>query len=417
MNRNLLGLHHAGLTRTTLDASLLQSIQTQQPSSGSESDADLISTSPTVLNLPHTLISLMLYHTVVRRCVQASSKMSPFPSSAIPYVLSSTKSLVRTVYPWLSVSRRFQNIVKSTISHLFSHQTISLHFKQISIWEDLSMVFESCPQSIALWGLRGLQSFSCWPYRNTGIVALECLSRSFQFLNPSSDLFMPNLQCLKLSLSKNPWHFPTALRNNTSVTHLDLSWCPMDLTHAESLAKTMCRNSTLIDLNISKCNLRGPSLHCVLHSLSVNKTVQRLNLSGSGFDEESSTLLARVLRHQSNLVDLDLSSCFISSVLISPLAEALAYNSSLLKLNICSNSLGNEGVMFLADAMTVNSTLSWLSLTNCKIESEGGRVLADSLVVNCGLTFVDLWANSLPVSTQEVMKATFQDNSRINVKF
>ena len=110
---------------------------------------------------------------------------------------------------------------------------------------------------------------------------------------------------------------------NTTLEHVDLSWCHIGPVGAQRLAQALCVNTSVKTLDLS-------------HNLLGDKGAKALAEMLGGNRAESSGTVNTTLEH------VDLSSCDIGPVGVQHLAQALCVNTSVKTLDLSHNPLGDE---------------------------------------------------------------------------
>jgi hypothetical protein len=176
-----------------------------------------------------------------------------------------------------------------------------------------------------------------------------------------------------------------ALCNTPSLQSLILRDRTLESAELAELAPALCRNTSIKVLDLSENNLNdiesAETLRCILRS---NKTITTLNLSRTLFERIVGAFdcIAEGLGSNSTLLNIDLSSCDLRDGSVSTLARNLAYrNTTLQKLNLKENSITSTGVGVLLETMEQNSNrITDLDLEgNEDIGNEGASLLARSL--------------------------------------
>ncbi|XP_067040240.1 NLR family CARD domain-containing protein 3-like isoform X2 [Acropora muricata] len=186
-----------------------------------------------------------------------------------------------------------------------------------------------------------------------------------------------------------------ALRVNTSLSLLNLSFNFIGVAGAISLARALRVNTSLSSLDLSRNSVGDEGASSLAEALKVNTSVSSLNLGNNSIGDEGANSLAQALRVNSSLSSLNLSTNSISGEGANSLAQALRVNTYLSSLDLYSNSIGGEGAKSLAQALRVNSSLSSLDLKSNSIGAEGAKSLAQALRVNSSLSSLDLKSNSI----------------------
>jgi Leucine-rich repeat (LRR) protein len=123
----------------------------------------------------------------------------------------------------------------------------------------------------------------------------------------------------------------------------------------------------------------------IAERLKNNSTVTALNLRGTDIDQKGVTSLCEALNHNSTLASLNLSSGSIDDVGASEIGRALRYNSGLVSLLLRYNSIGHTGASAIAEGLKFNSILSILDLCHNEIGDVGSAAIAEALKINSGL--------------------------------
>ena len=138
-----------------------------------------------------------------------------------------------------------------------------------------------------------------------------------------------------------------------------------------------------------------PSLSTLSLALKVNTSLTSLFLSFNSIGDEGANSLSEALRVNTSLTSLKLSNNSIGDEGAKSLSEALRLNTSLSSLDLCHNSIGDEGANSLSEALRVNTSLTFLELSANSIGDEGATSLSEALRVNTSLTSWPLGFNSI----------------------
>ena len=204
-------------------------------------------------------------------------------------------------------------------------------------------------------------------------------------------------------------HLAQALCVNTSVKTLKLSHNPLGDEGAKALAEMLggnraessgTVNTTLEHVDLSYCSIRPVGAQHLAQALCVNTSVKTLKLSYNPLDDEGAKALAEMLGGNgaessgtvnTTLEHVDLRGCRIGPVGAQHLAQALCVNTSVKTLKLSDNDLDDEAAKALAEMLgengaessgTVNTTLENVSLSKCYIGPVGAQHLAQALYVN-----------------------------------
>ena len=168
------------------------------------------------------------------------------------------------------------------------------------------------------------------------------------------------------------------LRENTTVTALDVSGNGITAPGAVCLAASLTRNSTLAHLNLD-FNAVGPTGAAALAAALPHSGLVSLELEWNGIKDAGATTMAFALHAApaSRLRHLGLASNGIRAGGAILLAGALR-GSSLHSLVLAGNSLG-LGALTLAAAVRTAPSLRVLDVTACSVDADALLVFAASL--------------------------------------
>lgn len=234
----------------------------------------------------------------------------------------------------------------------------------------------------------------------------------------------------------------SALERNSTLVHLDLSGNSVGGAWVGNLLRN---NSSLTDLQLEKCLIRDEEVAELAEGLRWNTSLAFLNIAANEIERDGTLMLADALRYGQTLVGLDLSSNKLdgetavavleaSSALttlrlhdvglddrgLCMVAEALKRNTTLTSLDVRSKSGGNVGMLSLARALECNSTLTELGVggfyhvESGAVESLGGALRVNdtlrSLVVHARrVNCADAFAEALRINTSLMLLRVFRE--------
>ena len=192
---------------------------------------------------------------------------------------------------------------------------------------------------------------------------------------------------------------------NTTLEHVDLSWCRIGPVGAQHLAQALCVNTSVKTLKLSDIPLGDEGAKALAEMLGGNGA-------------ESSGTVNTTLEH------VNLSLCSIGPVEAQHLAQALCVNTSVKTLKLSHNNLHDEGAKVLAEMLggngaessgTINTTLEHVDLRWCCIGPVGAQHLAQALCVNTSVkTLLFLEQMACQLNWRDIMKnLTEQQKERI----
>ncbi|CAH8477517.1 unnamed protein product [Schistosoma turkestanicum] len=145
-----------------------------------------------------------------------------------------------------------------------------------------------------------------------------------------------------------------ALRHNTTVTWLDLSYNVLELSSLSFLSKVIKENTFIQTLLLSECKLRKDGLMQLYNGLIRNATIKTLDLSGCDLGDSSCSMLAEILTMNRVLKNLNLARNQIGSDGAELLGDAISSNDTLLKIDFSWNSITNKGALDIAIGLKEN---------------------------------------------------------------
>lgn len=135
----------------------------------------------------------------------------------------------------------------------------------------------------------------------------------------------------------------------------------------QAFAGLLKKNTHLKKIRI-KCDNEGAI--ALAEALKENKSLTKLDLSLCEIEDEGAIALARALEENKSLTKLDLSHCEIGDEGAKAIAEALEENSSLRELDLsCNNERTKKALSYFCRAFKFNKTLEKLNIYNDNIKS------------------------------------------------
>ncbi|KAL0241297.1 hypothetical protein GEMRC1_006532 [Eukaryota sp. GEM-RC1] len=159
---------------------------------------------------------------------------------------------------------------------------------------------------------------------------------------------------------------------------------------------------TVIDLGCNSITSRG--VIALAESLKVNSSITEINLGYNSITADGAFALAKMLKVNSTITKVNLEKNSIGPEGAIALAEALKVNCSLLWINLWDNSIGDQGAIALATALKMNCTLTEVHLWDNCIGTEGAIALTEALKVNSKVAVIDLEFNTIELDIQKYSK-------------
>ncbi|XP_064521906.1 leucine-rich repeat-containing protein 34 isoform X1 [Pseudopipra pipra] len=176
-----------------------------------------------------------------------------------------------------------------------------------------------------------------------------------------------------------------ALHRNRSLVHMRMTGNKIGNQGGMFFASMLQSNSTLQKLDLGDCDLGLKCLIAIATALTQNKSLRAINLNRPllySQEEETTVHIAKMLKGNSSLVELHLSKHEMKNFGVERLCEALYENSSLRYLDLSCNKITSDGVKFLGELLKRNQSLVILDLNANRIEDAGATYLSEALTVN-----------------------------------
>lgn len=122
----------------------------------------------------------------------------------------------------------------------------------------------------------------------------------------------------------------------------------------------------------------------IAEALRENNTVTRLDIVHRKISDKSAEELAETLRINTHLKDFTLRGVDISDKGMKAIAEALKINKSLTRIDFSPHEMGPEGVGAIAEALKVNNVLENVTFIT---GVEGFKMLGEALKENINITY------------------------------
>ena len=223
------------------------------------------------------------------------------------------------------------------------------------------------------------------------------------------------------------------LRNNTTLTSLELKYLEMGKEEAMSLKHVLIENTTLREIELFRCIKSMEIAEVVAEGLQYNTgitklvlwdiewvgtlvqrlrnntTLTSLELSDLAMDREDAMSLKHVLIENTTLREIELFRCIKSMEVAEVVAEGLQYNTGITKLVLWDI----EWVGTLVRRLRNNTTLTSLELGNLEMDKEEAMSLKHVLIENTTLREILLWHCIKSMEIAEVVAEGLQYNAGI----
>ncbi|XP_032553523.1 leucine-rich repeat-containing protein 34 isoform X3 [Chiroxiphia lanceolata] len=185
-----------------------------------------------------------------------------------------------------------------------------------------------------------------------------------------------------------------ALHRNRSLVHMRMTGNKIGNQGGMFFASMLQSNSTLQKLDLGDCDLEETTVH-IAKMLKINSSLVELHLSKHEMKNFGVERLCEALYENSSLRYLDLSCNKITSDGVKFLGELLKRNQSLVILNLNANRIEDVGATYLSEALSLhNRTLQALSVVSCSISGKGLTALSNAIKANMILSYIYIWGNT-----------------------
>ncbi|XP_056869727.1 leucine-rich repeat-containing protein 34-like [Takifugu flavidus] len=189
------------------------------------------------------------------------------------------------------------------------------------------------------------------------------------------------------------------LQINNSLMELELSACDLGIQSVITFANVLKSNRSLRCVDFSRSLLNGHEEYWVVHisnMLVVNSSLLELHLGMTGMADTGMERLAEGLKLNHSLRYLDLQYNGVSCDGAYHLANVLRKNPTLDVIDLSFNRLEDEGGIYLSKALSSpGCSLRALSVSSNNIRTDGLLALAQAVKVNPNQTQINIWGNYL----------------------
>ncbi|KAL1518974.1 hypothetical protein AB1Y20_003244 [Prymnesium parvum] len=281
---------------------------------------------------------------------------------------------------------------------------------EAAVWRGGGVARRRCGEA-AVWRGGGVARRRCGEaavWRGGGVAARPRRRRFAQAAAPAraqvAESLRENSSITSLNLSfcpgirdKGAFKLGKALKGNTTVVHVNLAGCTgITDEGAEDLCVQLVDHPSVRVISFAGCwdlgdRLASACARCLAPELSSG--LRSINLSGCRLTDEGLTCLAKALWENVSLERLQLQGCLsISEAGFVALGEALEHNTSVrfIDLSWCEE-LTDRSLLRIGSALEQNYMLHKLKLTCCfRITDAGVKLLAKALENNNSLKELDL---------------------------
>ncbi|XP_029472393.1 leucine-rich repeat-containing protein 34 isoform X2 [Rhinatrema bivittatum] len=175
-----------------------------------------------------------------------------------------------------------------------------------------------------------------------------------------------------------------SLHRNEALKHLKITGNKIGSTGGMYFASMLQINSTLEELDLGDCDLGTQSLIALATILNQNQVIKSINLNRPllySQQEETTVHIALMLKVNHGLKELHLSKHEMTDFGVQRLCENLQENFTLQYLDLSCNRITRDGVKCLAKLLEQNTVLEILDLTSNRMEDDGAIYLSEAIAI------------------------------------
>ncbi|ORZ23693.1 hypothetical protein BCR41DRAFT_348998 [Lobosporangium transversale] len=210
-----------------------------------------------------------------------------------------------------------------------------------------------------------------------------------------------------------------ALKSETTLKHLTLSGNQIGNEGALALSEALKSNTSLTTLNLEHNRIGEEGALALSIMLKVNMTLTALRLRNNSIWDIGARDLSDALKANTALTTLDLNQCYIGDEGALALSEALKVNTTLTTLDLECNLIGEEGTLALSEVRRANRTLAALRPGSGSIEDIGAlrisKTLPEALKSSTALTTLRLKGHTILNEEALVLSKALKANTNITI--
>ncbi|KAF6385076.1 leucine rich repeat containing 34 [Rhinolophus ferrumequinum] len=168
------------------------------------------------------------------------------------------------------------------------------------------------------------------------------------------------------------------LQKQYNLIYLNLMFNDIGTEGGDLIAKALYKNVTLKYLRMTGNKIENEGGMSFAAMLQINSSLEKLDLGDCDL-EESTVHLSHMLKENHCLVELHMSKHDMRNGGMKQLCDALYLNKSLRYLDVSCNKITRDGMVFLADVLKSNTTLEVIDLSFNRIETAGAKYLSETL--------------------------------------
>ena len=198
-----------------------------------------------------------------------------------------------------------------------------------------------------------------------------------------------SLKCLKLSWRSRNKHYISTYNSRISFSQLY-----MEDVDVQIVAKILCNNKTVTELDLSKNNISVNGAESISKCIESNKSLKEINISKSRVSDTALRKMAVALQRNQTIQKFNVSHNKISDEGVLAISECLKNNTTLQELNMSHNKISNNGMININEALKINTTLRILDISH-NVISDDGLGVSDCLKINKSLQELNISYNMI----------------------
>ncbi|CAF0831592.1 unnamed protein product [Brachionus calyciflorus] len=203
-----------------------------------------------------------------------------------------------------------------------------------------------------------------------------------------------------------------ALKNNITVTKLDLSGNEIGAYGLKHLSVLLEENISITELSLSRNYVGSNGVKFLVDIFKKNRYLKIVDISSNDFNDDDGVLLVESLEDNS-MTHLNLSHNKFAERSGISIGKWLADNGNLLELNLSWNHFRKKGAVAICKGIWDNNHLKKINLAWNGFGNEGAEMLGKALAHNVILEELDLRCNRIGPAAFASLATCFRDNNSL----
>ena len=214
----------------------------------------------------------------------------------------------------------------------------------------------------------------------------------------------------------SPYSLGSMMNTMLHLNELHICHNRIDESAAAAIGVALKQNNSLTLLDLTGNSMDCEAVCGLTRGLAHNSSITKVVLDFNSFGDKGCAGLARMLKKNTTLEELHFFGNRVTAKGASTLAEALKVNKSLRALELSFNRIGDEGVIALAECLTINTTLEKIWFPSNSIGCDGMLAFADQLPKMKGLKelYVGLLLDD---DIEDALAQALKDNLQLSILY